>query len=121
VPCPKCRTDIIVEDQGQGTCGTCGNEIDLAYLLDKYGEHRSPKDEMIEPSHAYCSECEWFSEPTVVPVDDRWLCLVCFDVEDGTSDCDWCGARFAGHLEDSGLVGCPMCGGMLGHQLSKDD
>ena len=112
LPCPKCGSDICVIELGEGECEACGTQIDIEYLIDKFGELERPGDP--ESRHAYCSECEYVGQPSVIPFGEEWLCLNCLTVHNYTGYCEWCGAFVIGDLADSFLEGCVMCDGRMG-------
>jgi ribosomal protein S27AE len=113
VSCPNCEEDIIVLDMSEGECkcGKCGYPIDVNYLLDVFGVYRDPKDELIEPAHAYCSNCERGDIATVIPFGEKYLCLNCFAVFDSVSYCEWCNEKNAGLSDTSFMSGCVVCFG----------
>jgi len=117
IPCPKCSTGIAVYDLGQGTCAKCHTSIDIDDLINVFGVKQSPKEEMYEPAHAYCPNCEWVEQPTVVPYQDKFFCLICLTVYDYIDNCMWCGELNAGDMSNSFLDGCVMCEG----RYSKED
>jgi hypothetical protein len=113
VPCPECEKYIIVEDLGEGTCENCSERIGLHFLVGKYGEEKNPRDEMYDPSNAYCHECECTEERTVVPLSEwRHICLNCLTIHEGVSQCNYCGERVTGDTADSYVLGCVICCGM---------
>jgi len=115
VSCPKCGKMIYVEDIGEGKCEHCEEEIDLEYLIDGFGEDEHSKDYHIDPSHAYCDVCEYTERPTVVPLDEHWLCLWCLTLHEEVDNCNYCGTLCTGDLSDSGFAGCVLCEGSIAH------
>ncbi len=115
LPCPECGTPVRLSpgeaDEGV-SCDSCGKKIDMDYLIDKYGEHKLPKDEMIDPSNAYCGNCQYGGRQTVVPLGDDHLCLDCLALFDSLDQCDYCGSKVAGLSEDSHWSGCAVCEGV---------
>jgi hypothetical protein len=111
VSCPKCGAEISVYDMGQGTCKKCETSIDINYLISIFGVNQSPQEAMYEPAHAYCPNCEWVEQPTVVPFQDQFFCLNCLTTYDHIGRCEWCGELNAGDMSDSLLDGCVMCEG----------
>ena len=114
VSCPKCEKPIYVEDMGAGKCDYCGQNIDIEYLVNVFGEEELTKDYLSDPTHAFCDVCEYISRPTVVPFDDQWLCLWCLTLHERVDTCDWCSERSTGDLSDSSYLGCVLCQGSLG-------
>jgi len=115
VVCPDCCGNVSIYELGQGTCKKCGREIDLDYLVETYGGKKCPKDEMIDPSRAYCDECAFVEFPTVVLFNDKgWLCLSCLTLHEKVGECRYCNSFVAGDLEYSYLSGCVMCEGKIG-------
>lgn len=117
VKCPNCNNNICVYEFGNGICSKCGEEIDINYLLDQFGTHQAPKDFMVQPDHAFCSECEYIEKSTVVPFGENYLCLACLSIHNSVNNCQWCNELVTGDLSDSYLLGCFMCDGMA----MKDD
>lgn len=120
VKCAQCAAEIDIED-GAGTCGDCNSTVDLDDLLEEFGvqqEGVDPKEQLAdEEVHAYCPECEYSDQPTVIPFEDRWLCLNC-QSDFATADlCEWCNTFVAGSGSGSGtyLTGCTWCEGMMGY------
>jgi len=110
VPCPNCGEGIEVgfEGPGEGTCPNedCEREIDLAYLLEKYGPVQDPKE---ESEVIYCASCEHHEE-CVIPFNDEYLCLCCAERHDFEEQCHYCGNHIAGFDPDgSAAFGCFMC------------
>jgi len=111
VTCPECGEYILNLELGKGSCENCGHEIDLEFLISEYGRAVHPKDG-VRSHHAYCSRCENYKE-TVVPINDKYLCLACLKIYNSIEKCEWCGENFAGKIEDTFLTGCVMCEGRL--------
>ncbi|MGH7147353.1 MAG: hypothetical protein ACREIJ_05560 [Nitrospiraceae bacterium] len=110
VPCPDCGENIEVgfKGPGEGTCPNedCEREIDLEYLLEKYGPVQDPKE---ESEVIYCASCEHHEE-CVIPFDDGYLCLCCAERHDFEEQCHWCGNHIAGFdPAGSAAFGCFMC------------
>lgn len=115
VPCPTCGATIDVFELGEGKCEECNTGIHMDYLIDTYGVHLHPEDYLAgERAHAYCPNCEWMQEPSVVPIADQWICLNCLSLYDDVDYCECCGELNAGILEDSFLFGCVLCEGRIG-------
>ena len=115
VSCPTCGEWIHVYDLGQGTCGGCETEIGIDYLFDRLGVKQISKESLYEPVHAYCSNCEYYDQPSVVPIDDyMWLCLACLTLHDQVDQCEWCAELVTGDVADTYFSGCVMCDGRAG-------
>lgn len=114
IPCPKCETEIIIEEQGVGECSQCSFETDHGFLLSKLGPYQDPKE---DPEVAYCAECE-HPEPSVVPMgeyDEEGICLNCNTLHGFKGQCHYCGEFIAGmDLEASYSFGCIFCKGSFG-------
>lgn len=106
--CPECGHHPINTEGGKGTCEKCDGEITLDDLLDQFGNCGTPKDELIDPSVAYCSDC---SEEAVITHNEDWLCLNCAVIHDETGNCSHCGTLVTGNLQWSALNGCSQCEG----------
>lgn len=105
--CRGCKA-LVETDCGEGKCGKCGKALKLKDLIEEYGDLKSPKDEMIEPSVAFCGEC---SEQAVVCVEDRWVCLYCGSIHSQTGECGHCGCPITGDDDHTSLTGCSQCDG----------
>jgi hypothetical protein len=109
IECPKCNSEVKIEDLGVGECKKCGFKSDLDYLLLKLGPHEDPRE---ESDKAYCANCSYTNEPTVIPIYSKYLCLNCLELFDETERCDWCNELLAGmDLTDSYYKGCVLCDG----------
>jgi hypothetical protein len=113
--CPNCSSNIELYDLGEGTCTNCRTAIDLNYLLNKYAPPEYGNTEPPYDNRAYCGDCEYTTEQSVVPFDDKWLCLICLNLHNGIEQCEYCGENVAGDMDDSFAFGCPMCEGQAGH------
>jgi len=122
VKCANCAETIEL-DEGQGTCESCENFVSLDELLEEFGaqnETTDPKEALAaEDLHAYCNECEYVDQPTVVPFNERWLCLNCVSLHSNADHCDWCNTFIASPDANTYLSGCMWCEGMMGYH--KDD
>lgn len=118
IACPKCETDIKVEDLGLGECQKCGFVSDINFLLQELAPDEDPKEESLR---AYCSNCEYSAEPTAIPFGDSYLCLNCLELLDEHGHCGYCNDLIAGsgyNLESSYCCGCVMCEGSLAQDRS---
>jgi hypothetical protein len=122
VKCADCPETIEL-DEGQGVCESCDYFVSLDDLIEQFGaqnETTDPKEALAaEDLHAYCNECEHVDQPTVVPFNERWLCLNCLSLHSNADYCDWCNAFIASPSENTYVSGCMWCEGMLGHH--KDE
>jgi hypothetical protein len=117
--CPSCGEDAILYDGGHFSC-ECGHSLDEQGLVGALDETVVTKDNYFEnPYPANCGECEGWH--TVVARDDKNLCVVCLDVTDELSHCEFCSEASTGRLEDSYLYGCGQCDGSVGWHGNKDD
>jgi hypothetical protein len=62
IACPKCKTNIKVEDLGRGECQKCGFVSDIDFLLQELGPGSYYKE---EPLEAYCGNCEYPDAPSL--------------------------------------------------------
>lgn len=105
VPCPACGKTVTIEDLGEGEC-SCGHEVALNDLIEKYGDYRDPKEGSRE---IYCSEC---SSNGVIEHGTGYLCLSCLSQHEWTEQCEWCSTEIAGFdSRGSGFLGCVLCDG----------
>jgi len=96
-PCPECASDIIVSDPHAAFCSDeeCDYEVSIEYLIERYGDDTKTKDYHIEPTHAYCSSCQYHPE-SVVPLGDEWICLSCLERYSHIEQCSYCGQMSTG-------------------------
>jgi hypothetical protein len=113
VPCEVCGESLSIRD-GAAECENDGFEIDLDWLLSKYGPLRDPKE---DSKIGYCSECGETGPPSVIPHgSDGYLCLTCAWLYHHVENCEWCGALNAGLRDQSYLNGCAICDGKFGSE-----
>jgi len=118
--CPDCGTVGPLREGGEFSCGKCGAGDDQKAISDRLNEEIATPDNYFEARvPAHCAECEGYY--SVVEYNGNFLCVVCFSVSDEVNACSWCGEFGNGDMEDSNMGGCTVCGGSLGHQMSKDD
>lgn len=112
VSCPECGNDIFVEDMGEGTCENCERKVDISYLLAFFADY----------SRAYCSECEYVEEETVIPFENHFLCLFCLTHwhEHDVGVCEWCAEMVTGPKGSFWSPGCLMCADYI-RMDSEDD
>jgi hypothetical protein len=116
VPCsnPDCNSNIFVYDLAEGDCEECEQHVDIEYLINQYGQHKSPRDLMCgPPGEAYCNEC-YFVPASVIPLGEdeiEWLCLNCLEIHNPPGECEFCNEYVTGDLESSYAFGCIHCGG----------
>lgn len=87
-----------------------------------------PATDIDDITAAYCRSCQYNLRPSVIAVDDEWICVECLKKYDVVNLCEWCGEPIAiliGEDADVGeyAFGCGVndCAGSVGHQISKDD
>lgn len=114
IECPECGETIQVIELGSGTCANCGTNIDMDYLVNQLVPEHNPRRAPDDPACGYCPNCEWTDQQSVVPWEDHYLCLNCFEPYDYISVCEWCNEKNAGNVEDSYLYGCVLCEGRFG-------
>ena len=114
VACPRtnCNGEVFVAPRGDRICGQCGTKLAMAQLIGLFGQDKKP---------AYCCECSYTEEPTVVPLGDQWVCLNCLTEYPWTSirDCEWCGERVTGEVGDYFSPGCVMCGVHIEREVAE--
>lgn len=117
IPCPgdDCDSEILVYDLAVGECYDCEQQIEIDYLIDKYGQYIRQKDLLCgPPAEAFCNECD-FHPASVIPLDnDEWLCLSCLEIHGAPSECEFCNEYVTGDLESSYAFGCSHCSGGFG-------
>jgi hypothetical protein len=118
--CSKCGVPGRLREGGDFACGKCGAGEDHEAIYDRLNEFVATPDNYFEaPFPAHCSECEGYQ--TVAEYKGKFLCVVCLSVSNEVGTCGWCGESGTGDMEDSGMTGCTVCDGSIGHQMSKDD
>ena len=113
--CPDCENSVTFVNEGRGECIECKRSFepeDLVSLLTK--DIRGDKDYFESGLPAHCTYCDGYE--TVIEYSGALLYLNCFEIfkEYEMDQCDWCGHKNAGKLEDSFLTGCPGCYGRFG-------
>ncbi len=110
MPCPKCGTNTEIYDLANAICDNeeCNSEISLADVISKYGPSYDPRDGEDSPL-SYCACCE-YPEETVIPLDDKYLCLWCIQWYDLVENCAYCGTSLVGFDPDGSYInGCFLC------------
>ncbi|HBB33010.1 MAG TPA: hypothetical protein DDZ80_31365 [Cyanobacteria bacterium UBA8803] len=126
IRCPSCHSSLIkakdIDEFSIFTslsCGSCGKAFKFGEVMDECledCEHLSDS----EDGFAYCSDCEYTEQPSVVPtIDDEWFCLSCLTTHDEAGFCGYCSEFVTGDLEDSYMSGCLMCDGQMGHYMTS--
>jgi hypothetical protein len=119
IKCPDCGNEVLIEELGSGNCSNCDFESDIDYLISTLAGYHDPKE---ESELAYCAECEYSSEPSVICLSDEkgiYLCLYCLTIHDHTGKCGFCDTYIAGRdLEGSYSFGCIFCDGAAGYDDS---
>lgn len=103
--CPTCGASPSVIG---GVCSKCSSPIILAEVLKAYApleENRALCGnrnclEVLQESDSY--------EESVSLFDDKWVCLVCFTVDEHTWNCTSCGRRIAGEPNGSLCFECDL-------------
>ena len=122
INCPECDFLISFINEGRGECPQCGSYYEpeeIVPLFTKYVPNEKDYFENGLPAHCtHCGTCE-----TVVAFEDMYLCINCLTLfhEYDFAECGFCGAKNAGKLENSYLIGCVACDGSIGWNMAKDD
>ncbi len=119
ISCPNCENSIDIYELGEGSCENCEASIDMEYLLEKYAKSVHLGKGEFEENRAYCSDCEYGEQQSVVLLENTWVCLSCLEIHQEIGHCGSCDEFIAGDLEDSFLSGCLMCNGQMGHYLNS--
>lgn len=121
IKCPECKNEVLIEDQGVGECPNpdCDFSSDIDYLDSLFVGYQDPKD---DPEVAYCAECEYASDPSVICLNDEkgvYLCLNCLTIHYSAGKCGFCDTYVAGmDFEASYSFGCIFCDGAVGYDDS---
>ncbi|MCF2146017.1 hypothetical protein IQ276_006020 [Desmonostoc muscorum LEGE 12446] len=124
--CPSCHSRLIKAKDNIGEfsiftslgCGSCGKAFEFGDVMSEClseCEHFSES----QKDFAYCNDCEYTGQPSVIPVDDAWLCLSCLTTHEQVDYCGYCSEFVAGDLEDSYMSGCLMCEGQMDHYMNS--
>lgn len=109
IPCPVCKESNVDSeidfDVASGTCEECDTTFGLDFLMSEFQEE----------GIAYCPECSFFDQHSVIQYGDEYFCLACGSEYKKVGTCDWCSEEVAGDTSDSYLIGCMMCSGYAGH------
>jgi ssDNA-binding Zn-finger/Zn-ribbon topoisomerase 1 len=115
--CPSCGCRVQTYDPVAFECPECGISLEMDQLIDLISNQgRLEVLERGEPGNAYCLNCEWTAEPSVIRADNRWICLSCLTDYVTVGTCDWCGTLVAGDTSDSYVYGCAVCDGRFGDE-----
>jgi hypothetical protein len=121
INCPKCGVQVVLVDQGHGSCTGCGKKISpeetVSALDGGLSYHLAVKDGDFSLEPANCSFCD--GHQTVLPRNEKFFCVDCFEFFDHVEQCEWCQELNTGDMTDSYLCGCNHCDGKLGWE--KDD
>lgn len=118
IRCPSCHSSLIkVRDASEFSistslnCGFCNKAFEFGDVMSEcLSDCKDFSDS--EESFAYCNNCEYTTQPSVVlTTDDEWLCLSCLTTHNQVDYCGYCNEFVAGDLEDSYFFGCLMCEG----------
>lgn len=126
IRCPSCHSSLIkAKDTSEFSiftslsCVSCGKAFDFWDVMSECLEDCEHFCDS-EDGFAYCSDCEYTEQPSVVPTtDDEWLCLACLTTHDEVGSCGYCSEFVAGDLEGSYMSGCLMCDGQMGHYMTS--
>jgi hypothetical protein len=120
IKCLECekKSFLRTENEGEFSCPHCQNIMtheNIKSELSEYSYHDDPSGN----SEAFCGGCE--TDGSVIPYNEKWLCVICLDLSDCIYACEWCGAYTSYYMEDSAWDGCESCGGAKGHHLAEDN
>ena len=111
--CPRCKKISRLEDGGEFKCPKCKLKLDEAGLIDTLDKTIVTKDNYFDiDTPANCSECEGYH--TVIPYEDNYLCVRCFEVTEQLEQCQWCSEANNGDMSNSAWAGCGVCDGRAG-------
>ncbi|NOI02359.1 hypothetical protein F0241_14795 [Vibrio kanaloae] len=108
--CDSCDKKVTFINEGWGECPSCKKvyeHSDVYQLLDSYGYDHSSYPDNITPAN--CGSCEGYE--TVAAIEDKYLCVSCFDLFDNVGQCEWCHTTCTGDLSNSYWAGCAVCEG----------
>jgi hypothetical protein len=114
--CPQCEKTLEISDPSIGQCNNCEAEIDTEYLVEKYAPLKYEDKQINDDNRAYCPECAYTGQKSVVRIDSHWVCMACLSLHDRVEQCQYCSENVAGDMSDSYLFGCLFCEGLSGNQ-----
>lgn len=106
--CDNCDQEVTFINEGWGECPSCKKVYEhssVYQLLDSY-DYSSYSDDI---TPANCGSCEGYE--TVAAIEDKYLCVSCFELFDNVGQCEWCHATCTGDLSNSYWTGCGICEG----------
>ena len=114
--CQDCDGNIYVEEEFEGKCSDCDIDVNEDLLFNRFGEKLSHRDisQGACSQESYCSECDHMEHFSVVPFNDKFLCLNCFYVSDSIDHCEYCNTAWNHFNDDSFWSGCNICDGKRG-------
>jgi hypothetical protein len=105
IDCPECEDGEVEFDVGEGSCNDCDKSLDLKFLLSEFAP---------DGALAFCPECEYLDEHSVIKHGNAYLCLACGTGYNEVGTCEFCNEDVAGDLEYSYADGCMFCDGKIG-------
>jgi hypothetical protein len=111
IDCPECKEGGVEFDVDKGSCDNCEKDFDLTFLISEFAQ---------DGAVAYCPECEYIDEHSVIEYGSEYLCLTCGATFYQIDECEFCNEHIAGELVDSYLDGCLLCDGRLGWEADRD-
>jgi hypothetical protein len=123
IRCPSCHSSLIkARDTNEFsiftalTCSFCGRGFEFGDVM---SECLSDNGNLSRGNFAYCNDCEYIEQPSVVPIEDKWLCVSCLNIHVQVGDCGYCGEFVSGDWEHTFFSGCLMCEGQMGHYMNS--
>jgi hypothetical protein len=120
--CPKCADEVVLIDEGFGSCPKCDRRIEPGDVAGGLTKHRLGSKELFESGEpANCGSCD--AENCVVELEELYFCASCFELFEmhDIGQCGWCGATNVGRdMNDSSWSGCVACSGMAGDMADRD-
>lgn len=120
INCPQCKKIVTFVGEGFSKC-VCGKSLDHNDLFKVLFNHAEADYRCKDGDDSYregnCCVCGCIG--AVIPYNDEYFCLNCFEFFSEMFWCGWCGEPQTEDTEDSSLCGCHFCDGKLGD--IKDD
>lgn len=114
IPCPDCSNDVSYFINKEHNCFKCQKKLSFEYALEKYTEIYRKEDpetryeDQKEPL-AYCHNCR-LDEPTVINLNNMWVCVKCEDRGWTAMDCNNCDSFITtGDVDKVKYFACHRC------------
>jgi hypothetical protein len=98
-------------------CISCGETFEFDDVVEK--SYSSHDDLNNGGGFAYCNNCKYTELPSVMKLENKWICFFCNEIYNDAGNCEYCDESIAGDLEDTFLSSCLMCEGQMSHYMNS--